>query len=74
MAKQSKSAKIRALLDKGLQQKDIVKKLKTSYQLVHIVARNYGKTNKPPIRKGLNKDGVFISKLLALVDSYRKEK
>lgn len=40
--KENKSAKIRALLDKGLSQKDIVKKLGVSPQLVYIVARNHG--------------------------------
>jgi len=40
--KQNKSAKIRALLDKGFLQKDIAKKLKVSAQLVYIVARNHG--------------------------------
>lgn len=40
--KQSKSEKIRALLDKGMTQKDIVKKLGVSQQLVYIVARNHG--------------------------------
>lgn len=39
--KENKSAKIRALLDKGLSQKDIVKKLGVSPQLVYIVARNH---------------------------------
>lgn len=40
--KENKSAKIRELLDKGVLQKDIVKKLKVSQQLVYIVARNHG--------------------------------
>ena len=40
--KENKSAKIRALLDKGVLQKDIVKKLGVSAQLVYIVARNHG--------------------------------
>ena len=40
--KQNKSEKIRALLDKGFLQKDIVKKLGVSAQLVYIVARNHG--------------------------------
>jgi transposase len=40
--KENKSAKIRALLDKGLLQKDIAKRLGVSPQLVYIVARNYG--------------------------------
>lgn len=40
--KENKSAKIRALLDKGVSQKDIVKKLKVSAQLVYVVAKNHG--------------------------------
>jgi len=40
--KENKSAKIRALLDKGMLQRDIVKKLGVSQQLVYIVARNHG--------------------------------
>jgi transcriptional regulator with XRE-family HTH domain len=40
--KENKSAKIRALLDKGMLQKDIAKKLGVSPQLVYIVARNHG--------------------------------
>ena len=40
--KENKSAKIRALLDKGVLQRDIVKKLGVSQQLVYIVARNHG--------------------------------
>ena len=40
--KENKSAKIRALLDKGMLQRDIAKKLKVSAQLVYIVARNHG--------------------------------
>lgn len=43
--KENKSAKIRALLDKGLLQRDIVKKLGVSQQLVYIVARNHGALN-----------------------------
>lgn len=74
--KGSKSAKIRALLDKGVEQKDIVKKLKVSSQLVYIVARNYGKLK--PVKRhksaGAGKDQKFIAKLLALVDAYRKVK
>lgn len=40
--KENKSAKIRELLDKGMLQRDIVKKLGVSQQLVYIVARNHG--------------------------------
>jgi transcriptional regulator with XRE-family HTH domain len=89
--KENKSAKIRALLDKGLLQRDIVKKLGVSQQLVYIVARNHGALNdtQSSIAKklgisgkkyaskragGTSKDQKFISKLLALVDAYRKGK
>ena len=74
--KGSKSAKIRALIDKGLDQKDIVKKLNVSPQLVYIVSRNYGKLKPVKQRKpaASGKDQKFISKLLALVDAYRNSK
>lgn len=69
--KKSKSAKIRALLDKGMRQKDISDRLKVSPQLVNTVARNYGKTNYDKVG---NKEQKFIDKLLSLVNEYRKSK
>jgi len=48
--KENKSAKIRALLDKGMSQKDIVKKLGASQQLVYIVARNHGVLSDRQVR------------------------
>lgn len=41
MKKESKSQKIRDLIDKGLSNAQIVKKLKVSQQLVYIVSRAY---------------------------------
>ena len=73
MKKGNKSAQIRALLDKGLKSKDIVKKLKVSPQLVYIVARNYGK--KSTVKRGrpskVNERAV-LAQLWAILDAYRK--
>jgi hypothetical protein len=73
MARESKSAKIRTLLDKGLKSKDIVKKLKVSPQLVYIVSRNYGK--KPTVKRGKPSkanERAVLAQLWAILDAYRK--
>ena len=73
MARESKSAKIRTLIDKGLKSKDIVKKLKVSPQLVYIVSRNYGKkTTVKRGRQSLAKERAVLAKLWSILDAYRK--
>ena len=86
--KQSKSEKIRALLDKGMTQKDIVKKLGVSQQLVYIVARNHGaltdRQNRLANRLGINPkkhavkqvkrvdDRAILDKVWSILNEYRK--
>lgn len=59
--KENKSAKIRELLDKGMLQRDIVKKLGVSQQLVYIVARNHGVLSDRQIRLA-NRLGISVKK------------
>ena len=86
--KQSKSEKIRALLDKGMTQKDIVKKLGVSQQLVYIVARNHGALtdtqSRIAKRLGISvkkttvkrvkrvDDRAILDKLWSILNEYRK--
>lgn len=83
--KENKSAKIRALLDKGVLQKDIVKKLGVSAQLVYIVARNHGAltdTQSSLARKlGINAkkhmvkrrdDRAVLDQLWSILNEHRK--
>lgn len=86
--KENKSAKIRALLDKGVTQKDIVKKLGVSQQLVYIVARNHGaltdRQNRLANRLGINPkkhavkqvkrvdDRAILDKVWSILNEYRK--
>lgn len=86
--KENKSAKIRALLDKGMTQKDIVKKLGVSQQLVYIVARNHGaltdRQTRLANRLGIdpNKyavkrvkrvdDRAILDKVWSILNEYRK--
>ena len=86
--KENKSAKIRALLDKGMLQRDIAKKLKVSAQLVYIVARNHGalsdRQNMLAKRLGINPkkyavkqvkrvdDRAILDKLWSILSEYRK--
>jgi len=72
--KENKSAKIRALLDKGMSQRDIVNKLGVSQQLVYIVARNQGlqaegKRGRPVKRVD---DRAILDKLWSILSEYRK--
>lgn len=63
MARQSKSERIRELLKQGVAQKDIVKKLNVSAQLVSIVNRNMmmkDKTSKKTTVKQKNDSEVGI--------------
>jgi orotate phosphoribosyltransferase-like protein len=61
--KVNKSQKIRELLDKGLSNAQIVKKLKVSQQLVHIVARNHGA--KPAVKQTVKVKKSNVSDLIA---------
>jgi len=86
--KENKSAKIRALLDKGMLQRDIVKRLGVSQQLVYIVARNHGAltdTQSSIAKKlGINPkdqtvkrvkkvdDRAILDKLWSILNEYRK--
>ena len=86
--KENKSAKIRALLDKGMSQKDIVKKLGVSQQLVYIVARNHGaltdtqsriakrlglSAKKPAVKRVKRVDDrAVLDKLWSILNEYRK--
>lgn len=85
---ENKSAKIRELLDKGMLQRDIVKKLGVSQQLVYIVARNHGvltdRQNRLANRLGINPkkyavkqvkrvdDRAILDKLWSILSEYRK--
>lgn len=86
--KENKSAKIRALLDKGMTQKDIVKKLGVSQQLVYIVARNHGaltdRQTRLANRLGIDPkkhavkrvkrvdDRAILDKVWSILNEYRK--
>ena len=72
--KENKSAKIRALLDKGMLQRDIVKKLGVSQQLVYIVARNYGLQAEGKRGRTVKRvdDRAILDKLWSILSEYRK--
>lgn len=72
--KENKSAKIRALLDKGMLQRDIVKKLGVSQQLVYIVARNYGLQAEGKLGRTVKRvdDRAILDKLWSILSEYRK--
>ena len=70
--KQNKSAKIRALLDKGVAAKVIAKILSVSAQLVYIVARNHGV--KATVKRGRpsgKNERVVLAKLWSILNDYR---
>jgi len=67
--KENKSAKIRALLDKGVLQKDIVKKLGVSAQLVYIVARNHGALATTVKRID---DRAVLDKIWSILNEHRR--
>lgn len=73
MKRVNKSSLIRKMLDKGMTQSDIVRKLKVSPQLVYIVARNYGKLT--PVKRGrpskIN-ERIVLAKLWSILSEYRK--
>jgi DNA invertase Pin-like site-specific DNA recombinase len=73
MKRVNKSSLIRKMLDKGMAQSDIVRKLKVSPQLVYIVARNYGKlTSVKRGRPSRLNERIVLAKLWAILSEYRK--
>lgn len=79
MKKQSKSEKIRKLLQKGMRQADICRELGVSSQLVCIVARNAGYTKRKPKAKAkshpkvrLTREQDLMLKVMLLLNEYQK--
>ncbi len=74
MKKVNKSQQIRDLIDKGVPNGEIVKKLKVSQQLVYIVSRSYRGKNVP--RKAVKRVGAVkksnVSDLIAALKTIIK--
>jgi DNA invertase Pin-like site-specific DNA recombinase len=74
MKKVNKSQQIRDLIDKGVSNNEIVKKLKVSQQLVYIVSRAYRGKNAP--RKAVKRVGAVkksnVSDLIAALKTIIK--
>jgi DNA invertase Pin-like site-specific DNA recombinase len=74
MKKVNKSQQIRDLIDKGVSNNEIVKKLKVSQQLVYIVSRAYRGKNSP--RKAVKRVGAVkksnVSDLIAALKTIIK--
>lgn len=68
-SKTNKSEQIRALIDEGLDNNQIRRRLKVSYQLVYIVRRNY--TNEKP-RTEILKNNPLVKELLISIKSIER--
>jgi len=72
--KETKSAKIRKLLAQGLKQREIVRKLGASPQLVYLVARNAGL--KPENKRGRPvkraDDRAVLDKIWFILNEHRR--
>ncbi len=74
MKKVNKSAQIRALIDKGVPNNEIVKKLKVSQQLVYIVSRAHRGNSIPskPVKRPLKVKTSNVSDLIAALKTIIK--
>lgn len=74
MKKVNKSQKIRDLLDQGLSNAEIVKKLKVSQQLVYIVSRTYRGKNAviKPVKQSPKVKRSDVSDLIAALKTIIK--
>lgn len=70
MKKVSKSSMIRDLLDKGMSNKEIVKKLKVSPQLAYVVSKTYGA--KPAVKRDVKVKRSNVSDLIAALKTIIK--